>query len=108
MINVSGIVSYLEEVKKYPGLHIQPVTPETLMIYFYGLNKGITFAADRFDFNASSNETRSLIISRGWKGGSKPLYSEMREKGMNDEEIIQELLSIEIEMWRIIEKRIES
>ncbi len=103
MTHFERIISELETMKHRLNMFIQPQTPEILQCYLNGLGRGVMLSFTSLIFDDYVNARRASNKQRGWKLRSKsPLY-EMREKGISEDEIVQELLEIEIQMWKILE-----
>lgn len=96
------IIEDLKTIKSRPYAFINPVTPEMLKCFISGLVRGylLTNFITYEDYRHASKQS---IFSRGWKIKSTSPYHEMQEKNMPENEIIEELLDIEIETWKILE-----
>jgi len=101
-IDVKPIIEDLEWIRRSPGQHIQPVTPEELFRHLRSLARGYMLATHRLSFDGLIDAQTRANRNRGWRARSIGAYVEMREKGLSENEIIDELLNIDVEMWRII------
>jgi hypothetical protein len=82
---------------------ISPVTPNNLKLFFDGFKQGNISAREDLDFSDYINAWCEAVKLCGWKVNSISIEKEMREKELSDNEIIQELLKIELETWKILE-----
>ncbi len=107
MEKVEDILNLLKTIKR-KGIKYYCFIPTSngLIDYLSGFSKGClllnkTISSD--DFIAARFEAISAL---GWKVTSANPVREMQEKSMSDEKIIQELLDIEIETWRLLKQRV--
>jgi hypothetical protein len=47
------------------------------------------------------------VTKRGHRFSPRGIWQELKEEGLDNEQIINELIQIQIEMWRIIKNRLE-
>ena len=59
-----------------------------------------TASAICLDLPASMKARVEVVTERGWTSTSQGPWNEMREQGLDDAAIIDEMLSIEIEVWK--------
>lgn len=61
------------------------------------------------DLNAStySNNRGDIVNKRGHRYSPRGVSTELKYEGLNDEEIVQELLQIEIEVWKLYREKLE-
>lgn len=91
-----------EAIKKRPLVYFGKLDPQRAICYLHGFYDGYDAAS-----TAKPNlaEARNKILSlRGWQVPSVLIDKEMERRGFTVEEIINELLDIEIETWRLIEQ----
>lgn len=105
MIEVNRIIDDLNEMKRRINLYIYPINVESLRNFLNGLERCFLLSFDKSElhlrFSELINARSETIHNRGWKVLSISPDYEMREKGMPEEEIIQELIEIEIGKWKI-------
>ncbi|MBX7173442.1 MAG: hypothetical protein K1X72_20910 [Pyrinomonadaceae bacterium] len=105
MIEVNRIIDYLDLMKQRPKMCIYPFNTDSLRNFLYGLERCFLLSFDESElhlrFSELINARSETIHNRGWKVLSVSPDYEMREKGMPEEEIIQELIEIEIGKWKI-------
>lgn len=104
MIDVKKIIADLETMKRVPNMFINPVTPEILACYLIGLQRGVFLSQNEMTFHDFVEAHKFAVHSRGLKNAAMHSYHELRKKGVSEDDIIQEMLEIEIEMWRTLEK----
>jgi hypothetical protein len=93
------VVELLREVRRRPPVWIGGYSPESLLHFL----NGVTAAAGAFGLRIHRHPGSAygqVITERGWEHIAAAPVDEMRERGLSDQEIVQELLTIEIETWR--------
>jgi hypothetical protein len=103
MIKIDRIISDLQDIKKHPNMYIRPVTPEVLECYLIGLERGVMLSVESSTFNDFVSAGRAARKIRGWQEQPIHLIHQMRAKEMTEDAIIQELLEIEIQIYKILE-----
>ena len=92
-----------EAIRERPIIYFGKMDSERATCFLHGFYCGFGAASE---INLNVVEARNKILkTRGWKVPSVYLEKEMERKGMSDEEIINELLEIEIETWRLVEQQ---
>lgn len=94
---------YLEEVEKRIESFLYPLNVENLRSYLNGFRNGYILSKDNLRFGDTIPIWKYVVESRGWKVNSFGIEREMREMGKSEEEIFNEILQIEIEVWRYLE-----
>lgn len=92
------ITLFTEHVGKRPGVFILKVEPEYLWTFLIGFHMA-TYTV------GLNNNLQPFYEKVAWERGRWALsarapYEVMRESGLNDAEIIQEMIAIEIEAWK--------
>lgn len=67
--------------------------------------EGFSVATSIFGCKPSTEITKEVYETRGWEFLAAWPHEEMKNKGMKEEEIIDELFQIEIESWKLLEAR---
>lgn len=97
------IVKYLEVVKMHPRMYIaEDIPPISNFLY------GFVAACESFGINLYQQYEdifRKVEEERGWKFASYALWDQMRDAGLSDDEITQEILAVHIEVWRRVGER---
>lgn len=91
-------------MKRYPQMLINPVTPEILAIYFHGLQRGVLLSQSKMPFPDFVAAFQFAVRNRKLEPTSLNPYRQLREKGMSEEDIIQEMIELEMEIFRILKK----
>lgn len=92
-----NIIGQLENVHKRPALFIGRKDDVDGVINFL---QGFLAACDALGFRYSRDINRQVIIESDWETGAEGVWLQMRQKGMSEEEIVQELLRLEIKGWQ--------
>jgi hypothetical protein len=91
---VMKIIRLLEEVKRKPGMYIGP--PGGIEAFLSGFRG----ACALFGVETGYDDLyETVLIEHGWGQNTNPKLK-MHEGGLNEHAIVQELLSIEIEVWK--------
>ena len=104
MIELEKIIEDLEQMKLYPQMFINPVTPEILAHYFAGMQRGVLLSQSVMTFSDFVHAYQFAIRNRKLEPTSLNPYRQLREKGMSEEDIIQEMIELEMEMYRMLKK----
>ena len=91
------ILELLESLSKRPQMYVHPVEVATIQSFLNGLEAGCYLAGLTI-----SHETRgAAAASRGWKFRATGIVWHMKEKQLTDEQIIHELITVEVEAFRL-------
>ena len=94
---IAKLIELLEHVRHSPGMFISRIEPTCLNNYLNGIYEGFRLLGFEPDLFHISSITRE----RGWRvNTSFGPYPHMKEMGLSDAEIVNEELTIHIEMWR--------
>ena len=104
MTPVEGIVSTLEHAQRRPAMFMYDAGRVVVVTSFLS---GFGTACSALGHSYSKQTFEAIFDQRGWKrfGNRAELLSKktgknMKDSGMSDAEIINELFSIEIECWK--------
>jgi hypothetical protein len=93
------IVELLKQVRERPPVWIGGSSPESLLHFLHGVTAVASAFGVRVDRYLGSAYGQ-VITERGWEHSAAAPVDEMRERRLSDQEIVQELLTIEIETWK--------
>jgi hypothetical protein len=93
------VVELLREVRRRPPVWLGGYSPDSLIHFLHGVNAAVGVFGLRVDRYLGSSYGQ-VITERGWEHLAVAPVDEMRERGLSDQEIVQELLTIEIETWK--------
>lgn len=98
---IERIIEQLENIKTRPAMCIGNTEDvEALIHFFHGYSAAIfIIEGDRMPTLDVYHETQRR---RGWQISALGIVPEMKEKGFSDAEIVQELITIEIEAWKTL------
>ncbi len=92
-----NIIGQLENVHKRPALFMGKKDDVAGAVNFL---QGFLTACDALGFGYSRDISRQVIVENDWEPGSQGVWLQMREKGMSEADIVQELVRIEIRSWQ--------
>ncbi len=86
----------LEIVLKAPRMFFGDEMPSV-----FNFVEGLRFMYSELDVSDAYYDTFNMVIKeRGWRFSAHHPFVEMRERGMSEQEITAEVLTIEIEVWK--------
>src|SRR5690606_37802565 len=90
----------LEHMRKRPGMYIGTLTVSNVDTFL----RGFVLGRELIDPDLKHDKIyRETIANRGWKSDSpQTVWRQMQERGFTDQAIIDELLTIEFEVWKQI------
>ena len=94
------ISELLEFVKNRPVMYIGAKTPELLVVFLHGFYLGLNWTCDAESLVSTK---RQVTEERGWDSRNTISWAEMRESGLSDKKIVDELMTIEVESWKRVE-----
>lgn len=104
MIEFEKIIDDLKEVKQRPMMLVTPLTPENASIFLAGMQRGVLLSQNLMTFSDFVHAYQFAIRNRKLEPTSLNPYRQLREKGMSEEDIIQEMIELEMEMYRMLKK----
>ena len=96
------IIDLLEEVKQRPFSYLGPPN-ETGTPSIHSFLDGVHAACGTLGLRRASYASdtyEAIIAARGWQKSALRVWVEMRAQGRSEEEITQEMLDIEIDLWK--------
>jgi hypothetical protein len=93
------LIEFLRAAMEHKGMVFGSAEIPHFLDWFMGFSQGISFAGLTINRTPESIWW-SVAHERGWALSSQIPWWQMREKGMCDDAIIDEILTIEIEAWR--------
>ncbi len=92
---ISILLDVLQHMRKRPGMYFSTVTQADC--YLRGFYSASHIC---LDLPPSTRYRATVTIERGWTWSAVHPWNEMRNQGMDDAAIIDEMLAIEIEVWK--------
>jgi hypothetical protein len=92
---IERIVEFLTSVRSRKPMHLETVDAAAAMNFLHGFRVGCM--ACGFDLPPECCE--QATTGRGWEWSAAGTAGQMRERGLSEEAIADELLAIEIEAW---------
>jgi hypothetical protein len=99
------IVAELEAIRKYPQMHMGRVEPEIARTFISAFSNGIITARPELNYAPLINPRRLARTEAGWEDNAGCVSREMRQKGLDDHSIVDLMIELEIEAWRILLER---
>jgi hypothetical protein len=96
------IIELFKEVQKRPYSYLGPIGQGNIPAVRHFID-GIHAACRALNVHNDEGDRKffeEVVIERGWEYGPSGLWEEMRERGLSEEAIVQELLAIELEVWK--------
>jgi hypothetical protein len=93
------LLAILHNARRRKEMYFSPVAPVPVVHWLHGLRTGASFTGLEW----SAEHFGSALARRGLKFLTIATeVEELRARGLSDEAIVDELLSIEIEMWESV------
>lgn len=104
---VNNILEHLQRIQATPKMYFgADDKPDLALAHLYGLHE---VARSLLNFKGSSVELRDEAAKRrGWWYHADGYIPALQRKGMNDPEIVTELIAFEIEFWKIYSERLSN
>jgi hypothetical protein len=99
MQEAQQVVELLNHVRERPPIWLGGYNPQELILFIHGLGAGVAVFGLRIERHPGS-AYYDVLIERGWEFLAGFPVDEMRERGLSEQEIVRELLTIEIETWK--------
>ena len=99
---IAAIIAKLEDVRQRPLMWIGQF--ENIVPFINGFNTACLSTI----YNIRDNFYEEVANERGWHVSAQGPESFMREKGLTESQIVDELLTIHIELWKRRYNYIES
>lgn len=93
---VANILEELSDVQRRTGMYIGEVELGKLEIFLMGFNTALI--ALRFMY--SPEDQRAAMQEFGWERHSDGCISQMRQRGLSERQMINDLLEIEKSAWK--------
>ncbi len=99
---INKIIEVLESVRKHTPMYIGRVDVSLTIAWLYGFQTGLLIDAP----DNLTDLRDKVLLKRKWKVTNVSASVQMRERGMTPEAIIDELIVIEIEVWKRVAKQL--
>lgn len=101
------IIEHLEHAKLYPAMYFGSLDDTvSAQSYLFGIQQ-VSFLLLNLDMYSYSNNRGNIVNKRGYRYSPRGVSIELKNEGLTDEEIVQELLQIEIEVWQLYLEELE-
>ena len=94
---VDRVLELLESLSKRPQMYVHPVEIATIQSYLHGLEAGCHLSGLKISHAARG----AAASTRGWTFSQTGIVWHMKEKQLTDEQIVQELIAVEAEAFRL-------
>lgn len=102
---VFSLLELLDHVAKRPWMFVGVATFATIQAYLRGLAAGLDLAGIKYSWD----EYIAAAESRGWNPrGNIGIVSDFTEKGLSDEEMVQELIAVEANAYSRVLARLSA
>ena len=95
MGNQNPLLEGLEHIRKRPLMYFSNDVP-AVVNFLEGFKTACLMLNAGFDYKTIYEQ---VAQERGWKNSPQGIWRQMQERGMNDAEVIAELLAIHQEIW---------
>ncbi len=103
--HVDEIIQFFEAVKARPLMYFGKFDTEAVLLFTHGFYMSLSIAKQTFP---SLEIQKDASKNRGWNFNALGITPHMKQKELSDEEMVKELISVEIEAWKIFRERLEN
>jgi hypothetical protein len=96
---IPSLIEKLEYVMRRPHIYINKIESEFMEHYLRGFRGVAHLFADMKYWEKYLRIVEQVAYDRGWPG-SLDFVKSIRTRGLSEKEIIEEMLSVEIESWK--------
>lgn len=94
---LARVIQHLEAVQRRPAMYVGCNDVERMVHFLNGFRVAL---AALLGLELQYAVRRQIEESRGWSHDAMHVYHRMVEQGMSPEQVIDELVAIEIDVWR--------
>lgn len=92
------LLEILRSARERKKMYFSPIGPVAVEHWLHGLRTGFSFVGLEWP----SKYRQSVVESHGWEyGGAAGEIPELERRGLTPEEVADELLAIEIDVWQL-------
>ena len=95
---IDKIIDFFEAVRARPLMYFGINDTNAVIIFTDGFYMSLSITNQSFP---SLDIKKEASKNRGWNFNALGIIPHIKEKGMLDEEMVRELISVEIEAWKI-------
>ena len=99
-IVMHALIEQLENLKARPAMFFGTDDDVEAAIHFFNGFNAAASTLLRPDEPWRSEHYRAVLETRGWKMSARHPAREMKEKSLNNREVVAELIEIELASWR--------
>lgn len=100
---IRSLIELLEAARQRPGMYIGAAEPARVESFVLGIQVACCVLGEDASPGLTANELKRQVISeRGWKWPVQGLVFHLRQRGLSDAQIVDELFAIELECWKRI------
>lgn len=97
-------INFFEEMLPRPIIYFGKHDTDAVVLYIQGLCMSLNITNHSFP---DEKIYREVSKSRGWHFNALGIVPDMKKKNLSDEEMVKELVSVEIETWKVFCDRLE-
>lgn len=102
--HIDKIIEFFEAVKVRPTMYFGKYDTEAFRIFTHGFYMSLSITKQSFP----NLEMRKVAAkTRGWNFNALGIIPDMKEKELSNEDMVKELISVEIETWKIFRNSLE-
>jgi len=102
---IDKIIEFFKAVKTRPIMYFGKYETDAVEIFTHGFYMSLSITNQSFpDLEIRKEASKN----RGWNFNAMGIVPHMKKKGLSDEEMVRELISVEIETWKVFRKSLEN
>ena len=100
--DIERILYALENMRQRQPMYLEAVNIEAMVNFIHGFNLGIF----TLGFKIPDMVYEQAYKQRGWEYTARGAWQDMRDRGLSEETIMDELLAVEMDAWRLLDEKI--
>lgn len=93
---IDRLIDILSFARERPRMYFDPIEPQEVERWVSGLRTGVSI----FGLNWSPDHRKPPLEARGLELMAKWETDDLKQRDLSSQEVVDELLAIEIEMWQ--------
>lgn len=94
---LNQLIEVLESAQQRKSMYFSPISPESVNHWLHGLRVGLSFCGVEW----STELRRQVVERRGLEFTAAGEVEQLVQRGLTSEAVVDELLALEIDMWKL-------
>lgn len=103
--HIDKFIEFFEAVKARPIIYFGKFDTDAVILFTHGFYESLSIIDESFPSLDIHKEASKV---RGWNFNALGVVPDLKKKGLSNEEMVKELISVEIEAWKIFRNSFEN